>query len=320
MQVSIIVPTRNRCSLLAMTLRCALRQRDVEVEIIVVDEASTDQTPAVISAMADRRIRVLRHDTPRGVSAARNHGVAEARGEWVAFLDDDDLWAPDKLSCQLASAQATGRDWVYAGCVNVNERLEVIHGRPPLPPAMVVDALPRSNVIPAGASNVVVRRAMLLGAGPFDPRLYNTEDWEMWIRLSRQGPPAWVCRPLVGYRMHASSSSLNVSEIKRGVRLIQQLHATTADWGGFYWWIAQLCVRRSQRAEALRYYALAMLRGRSREVTSDLATLAGGALNRCIGRRAAVPHRRADAVWEDQALAWIRELRALQSCAMGLSQ
>src|SRR4029453_7953121 len=101
MDVSVVVPTRNRSALLARTLQSVLRQQDVEFEVIVVDEASTDETPAVLSALGNQRVRVIRHDSPRGLSAARNNGAAGASGEWLAFIDDDDLWAPDRLARQL---------------------------------------------------------------------------------------------------------------------------------------------------------------------------------------------------------------------------
>ena len=113
MEVSVIVPTRNRSALLAMTLRSVLRQRDVDLEVIVVDDASTDDTPRVLAALTDTRVRVIRHAMPSGVAAARNHAAAETQADWLAFIDDDDLWAPEKLLCQLQAAQQLGRDWAY---------------------------------------------------------------------------------------------------------------------------------------------------------------------------------------------------------------
>lgn len=104
MDVSIVIPTRNRAVFLSHALKSALRQRDVTFEVIVVDEASTDQTPTLLAAVDDRRVRVIRHDVVRGLPAARNHGADAARGDWLAFLDDDDLWAPDKLLRQLEAA------------------------------------------------------------------------------------------------------------------------------------------------------------------------------------------------------------------------
>src|SRR5262245_24951865 len=158
MDVSVVVPTRNRRYLLAKTLRSALQQQGVASEIIVVDDASTDETPAFLAGLTDEGVRVVRHDSPRGLSAARNHGASEARGEWVAFLDDDDLWAPDKLRRQIDAAREAAREWAYAGAVNLDGN-RIVLGHPPLPPEQAVTALFRYNPIPGGGSNVIIKRS-----------------------------------------------------------------------------------------------------------------------------------------------------------------
>src|ERR1044071_9490294 len=169
MQVTIVIPTRNRRALLAMTLRSVLRQQRVDLEVIVVDEASSDDTASTLAAVTYTRLRIIRHDTPHGLSAARNHGAYEARGHWLTFVDDDDLWAPDKVVCQIEAAEAAGRDWVYTGSVNI-EGWRIVHSRPPLAPEDTVAALPRFNAIPGGGSNVMWRRSMWMRVGPFDTR------------------------------------------------------------------------------------------------------------------------------------------------------
>ena len=305
-RVSVVVPTRNRSRLLAVTLRGVLRQTGVDLEVIVVDEASTDDTPALLAGLGDPRVRTVRHETPRGVSTARNRGAAEARGDWVAFTDDDDLWAPDKLARQLHAAKATGRDWSYTGSVNIGEGFGGVHGRPPPPPEEVVAALPHYNAIPGGGSNVVVRREALRRAGPFDTRLRNTEDWELWIRLAKAGPPAWACSPLLAYRVHASNSSLDIAEILRGARLIEELHRTTADWGRLHRWLAESCLRTGQRRAALSQFACAALHGQARAVAGDLMLIA----RRRLRRRSPVPGPagHSDPTWIQQAATWLREL------------
>ena len=295
-----------------MTLRSVLGQRGVSVEVIVVDEASTDDTPAVLAALADGRVRVVRHDTPHGVASARNRGAAEARGEWLAFVDDDDLWAPDKLTRQLQAAAMAGRDWAYAGSVSITDRGRIVYGRPPLPPEEVAAALRRHNSIPGGGSNVIMRRATWVRVGPFDTRLRNTEDWEMWIRLAQHGLPAWVCSPLVGYRVHDSNASLDIAEIVRGTRLIEALHHTTADWGTLHRWLAESCLRRSQRREAIGQFARAAVRGQLPGVISDL----GAILRRRAARR--VPWLWAERTiscdpWIAAAEEWLRDYEDVRS-------
>jgi hypothetical protein len=307
MDVSVIVPTRNRSALLAMTLRSVLRQQGVDLEVIVVDEGSTDDTLAVLAALGDERVRVIHHDTPRGVATARNHGAGEAQGDWLAFVDDDDLWAPDKLVRQLQAAEGARRDWAYAGAVIIVEDCRIVHGRPPLSPEEVVAALPRYDAIPGGGSNVVLTRTMWRRAGPFDSRLRNTEDWEMWIRLAKLGLPACVSSPLVARRLHPSNSSLDLAELVRGTRLIESLHHTTADWGRLHRWMAESCLRNGQRWAALGHFARAAALGEARVVSSDLGTLLRRRVLRV--RRPEGEKKPPSDAWIELASAWLREFR-----------
>src|SRR6266540_60278 len=183
--VSVVIPTRGRTRLLASTLGTVLWQRDVDFEVVVVDDGSSDDTGEVVAGLGDTRVRLVRHPTAQGVSAARNRGIAEARGAWVAFLDDDDLWAPDKLARQLQAARGTGRAWAYAGAVKIDTNQRLIGGTPPAPPEQVAARLARWNPVPGGCSNVIISRAVLLAAGPFDHQLVNLADWDLWIRVAR---------------------------------------------------------------------------------------------------------------------------------------
>jgi len=98
--VSVIIPTRDRWQLLLRSAGCALGQAGVALEVVIVDDGSITECPD-LKVLRDRRVRMVRHTTSRGVSAARNTGMEVARGRWLAWLDDDDLWAPDKLAVQL---------------------------------------------------------------------------------------------------------------------------------------------------------------------------------------------------------------------------
>ena len=200
MDVSVVIPTRDRPDLLALTLRSALWQEDVSMEVLVVDDGVRPDTRTVTTQLGAERVRLLRNAGPPGVSGARNSGIAAARGRWIAFLDDDDLWAPGKLSSQLTAADEASAGWVYAGDVTVDETLRVRDGAPPPSPEAVVAELRHHNAVPAGASNVVVRRDLLATVGRFDPQLRTSEDWDLWLRLARTGLPACVQRPLVALR------------------------------------------------------------------------------------------------------------------------
>jgi glycosyltransferase involved in cell wall biosynthesis len=307
--VSVVVPTHNRSQLLALTLGSVLRQREVDLEVIVVDDGSSDDTADVVAGLGDARIRVVRHDTPQGVAAARNRGIAEAAGRWVAFLDDDDLWAPDKLARQLQAAHQSGRDWVYTGAVVIDDALEVLGGAPPEPPERVRELLLRYDAVPGGGSNVLVRRDTLASAGPFDTRLRNTEDWEMWIRLAKLGAPAWVCGPLVAKRAHVQNSSLDTREILAGTALIERLHGTRADRGATYRWLAETSLRAGRRGAALRYLATAAVRGQGRDVAADLRVILRRRVRRHLRRsRRSEPAAYRYPLWVAEAKAWLEPL------------
>jgi glycosyltransferase involved in cell wall biosynthesis len=307
MKVSVVIPTHDRRAWLELTLRSVLRQHHDALEVIVVDDGSTDDTAETLAVLSDPRVRVIRHDTPRGVGASRNDGAARAKGEWIAFVDDDDLWAPDKLARQLEAANATGGAWVYAGSVQVDEHSRIVGGQPPPPPEAVARLITRYNVIPGGCSNVIVRRDAFERAGPFDLRLRNTEDWEMWIRLNEHGPPAWVPRPLVGYRVHGGQASLDVAAILEGVSIIERRHGTRVDRGVIHRWIAEVCLRNGYRRRAVTHMVMAALHGQAVSVAGDAATIVRRRLH--LDRASAEPQPRRRE-WIEEARAWVDELRA----------
>lgn len=215
--VTVVVPTKDRPALLEVTLATILGQRGLACEVVVVDDGSVDPRTATHLATAEARgVRVVRHQRSRGACAARNAGAAVARGAWLAFCDDDDVWAPGKLAGQLAAAGDAG--WVYAGAVDVDERNRVIDGSLPPSPDRVRRDLDRVNPVPAGASNVVVRRSLFDAAGGFDEGLAHVGDWDLWRRLAVIGEPACVPRPLVGYRQHGGNDNRRVRSILRELR------------------------------------------------------------------------------------------------------
>jgi len=106
--VSVVIPTRDRWELLPRAVRSVLAQEHAELHVVVVDDGSVSPAPRD-GVFADPRVQVVRRKRSGGVAAARNAGLERARGGWVAFLDDDDIWAPAKLAAQLAAARAVGR-------------------------------------------------------------------------------------------------------------------------------------------------------------------------------------------------------------------
>ena len=313
--VSVVIPTHNRRGLLGMTLASVRAQREVQFEVVIVDDGSTDRTPRFLGEIQDQRVRVLRNERPRGVSAARNRGIAAACGDWIAFCDDDDLWAPDKLSSQLAAARDQARLWVYTGSVNINIRNEVVAGRPPPSPDEVINLIGENNVIPGGCSSVAVHRALVERTGGFDEGLSAMADWDLWLRLSRNGLPAAVLRPLVGYRVHDANLSLDRERMEREFKEMKRRHPS-ADPGNFYRYLGWWCMRAGRRREAI---SLLLKAGRARssnypwrEVISDLTQVAltvaetKGIRLRHRTRKAARPTHDD---WLAEGARWIGEVR-----------
>jgi glycosyltransferase involved in cell wall biosynthesis len=316
MDVSVVVPTRNRSALLAMTLRSALAQQQVDFEIIVVDEASTDDTPAVIAGLGDPRIRVIRHSRAQGVSAARNQGVSEARAEWIAFLDDDDLWAPTKLALQLRAARQSGAAWVYVGHVNINVHYRVTGGEPPLAPPELIDQLPAHNVVPGGCSGVMASKNALQRAGLFDVEFQPLADWDLWLRLAHGGLPGWVPQPLVAYRLHGEQMSLDASRVETEFWRLAG-HNPEANPAIFYRYLGWWALRVKDHRAALRHFMRAWRQRRppspSLTLAADLVTVARDLVEHRLRMRLPDMRRtrqtaREHASWRDAGQAWVDAL------------
>ena len=305
-EVSVVVPTRDRRELLSQTLGTVLRQRSIDLEAIVIDEGSSDGTRDSVTGLEDPRVRYFRNELPTGVSSARNRGIEEARGEWVAFVDDDDLWAPDKLAEQLVAARRADRPWAYAGAVKVDEGERLVGGRPPPHPEEVVERLPRWNAVPGGCSGVLAARSLLRRTGGFDPALVNLADWDLWIRFAREAPPACAPRPLVGYRWHAGNASMDTELILREAHVIESRYNVPLDWGAIHHYLAHLNVRAGVSTKALRHFMWAFLRG-ERSSARDVAWL----IRRRMRAGASEEVRAEPSIveWRAQAKEWLAAVR-----------
>jgi glycosyltransferase involved in cell wall biosynthesis len=311
--ISVVVPTRNRARLVLTAVRSVLAQRDADFEVVVVDDASIDDTVKLLTDLDSPSMRVVCHAHPQRVSVARNRGIAEARGTWVAFLDDDDVWAPNKLSLQLAEAERTRRRWAFTGAVTVDAQLRAVAAESPNSPEQVVTDLARYNAVPVGASNVAVRADVLAATGGFDPGLRHMADWDLWIRLALTGLPATVDRPLVGYRLHAGNatndSAFDSGEVLAELATIETRHRIRADRAAVERWIGAACLRAGQRRAAMRAYGRAVRAGD----VSSAARLLGALVHPQVGRRLSYrpwQHRGEDAERLAEAQAWLDGLIA----------
>lgn len=270
--VSVVIPTKNRWSLASRTaLPSALSQEGIEYEVVIVDDGSTDETALGLAELVirDPRIRVLRHDESRGVAAARNTGIAAARAPWLAFLDDDDIWSPRKLTLQLGAARRTGADWGYAGAVAVSDAGQLLY-QYYLPDPACIDAQLRSAaVVPAGASNVVARTDVVRRAGGFDEGFSMLADWDLWIRLAETSVPVALHEVLVAVLFHPHSGHAVTDQSAELERLIDKYAARTppvlldVDVLGHARWVASEHSRAGRHLRAAWLYARDAWRYRS---------------------------------------------------------
>jgi GT2 family glycosyltransferase len=261
--VSVVIPTRDRWELLArMGLAAALVQEAVDLEVVLVDDGSSAPPPQGLPGLDDPRVRVVRHPTSRGVPAARNTGIAEARGTWLAFLDDDDAWSPHKLEKQLERARASSARFVYSGVVSVDGSGRVLHGYPvPAPESVALELLARC-VIPAGSSNVLVEAELVRSLGGFDEGLPHLCDWDLWIRLARAAQAAAVPEVLVAYVEQHEAMSLvlprsafdELACLERKHRALHAEHGVGVDRVAYAHNAAWLQLRRRRHASAAAVY------------------------------------------------------------------
>jgi glycosyltransferase involved in cell wall biosynthesis len=210
MQVSVVIPTRNRPAMLGVAIDSVLAQTFTDYEIVVVingpDNPATPQTSEIATATGCRIVRIEQ----AGIAVALNAGIEAARGEWIAFLDDDDVWEPNRLEAELKIADAAAADLVFCNIVKFDETRSV--PAPPLrpPPALsIAEAMTLKNY-GGGCSPAMARRAAILDVGAFDETL-NSPDWDLWMRLAWRYRVAFDDAYLVKVREHPENSSNRMS-------------------------------------------------------------------------------------------------------------
>lgn len=205
-QISVVIPAYNCDRYLGVAIDSALAQTQCQVEVIVIDDGSTDQTAQVLKQYGNQ-IRALAQANG-GVAVARNHGIALAQGDWIAFLDADDYFLPGKLAAQLAVAAANPRlGIVHSGWQRISAKGDLITIVEPwhqVPQLTLESWLRWKPVLP---SAMLFRRDWLEKAGGFDPQFPPAEDTELVLRLAAMGCEAeWLRQVTVSYRQHADSA------------------------------------------------------------------------------------------------------------------
>lgn len=205
--VSIIMPCHNAATHLPTSIGSVLVQTFKDWELIAVDDGSTDTTLDWLHAQTDQRIHV-HSQTNQGVSAARNAGLANARGRYVAFLDADDTWAPHFLDKMLDALQAKP-EAVLAYCGWQNLGLPGKRSEPFVPPDYETPT--KAEILFAGCRwpihAALAKREAVLTAGGFDTRLSNAEDYALWLRIATAAPIVRVPEALVFYHFHSGEQA-----------------------------------------------------------------------------------------------------------------
>ena len=216
--VSVIVPTYNQARYLREAVDSALAQTAPPLEVIVVDDGSTDATPEILEAYG-ARIRRIRQPN-QGVAAARNAGVAGARGECVAFLDSDDVWNPRKLERQVARFEADrGLGMIHCGVEHFDDRGAVtstsLTGKEGW---LATDILRFDGEIIAGpGSSILVPRPVVEQVGGFDPRVQPSDDWDFCYRVATRYRIGFVPEVLVRYRHQGRGIHLDIPRMEAGM-------------------------------------------------------------------------------------------------------
>jgi glycosyltransferase involved in cell wall biosynthesis len=217
-KVSVVIPTCNRVSLLRRAIASVIGQTFQDFEIIVADDASADGTAEMIRGLSDARIKHFRHDENRGVAVARNTAIAHARGEYIAFLDDDDEWLPQKLHRQVELMERLG-DTIGAICCGNYEvdtsTNRIIAEMKPFLRGHVFEKLFTRGLFNR-TSTVVVRAKCFERVGVFDPSFQYGEDFDMWLRLAQEYDFDYVAAPLAKVYLQPNGLTQNFQAIISG--------------------------------------------------------------------------------------------------------
>lgn len=196
--VSVIIPTKNRAALLKRAIQSVLSQTIQNFEIIVIDDASTDETPQLLASF--RKVIVITNTFSVGGSRSRNLGINKSKGKWIAFLDDDDVWRPEKLAMQLRMFDTHPDALACTSGYRVNYPMGI--KRKVFPPAQITLATLLETNSLGGASVCICKTSILKEIGGFDDNLMSAQDWDLWVKLCMRGQILVMPALLVDYFVH----------------------------------------------------------------------------------------------------------------------
>ena len=229
-QITVVIPAYNSMQYLPATLESVFQQTFVDFEIVVVNDGSTDNTQEYVSSLTDSRLKIVFQEN-KGLAAARNIGIAHARGEYIAFLDADDLWESTKLEKQLRILDNNPEvGVVYTWVAYVNERGKktgrIFKDRAE---GQIWKELTIFNIVRCG-SVPMVRKVCFETCGTFDCNLNSAvEDWDMWLRIANKYHFKAIKEPLVYYRQHETSCSKNWQAMSKSFHLAIEKNFVSVD-------------------------------------------------------------------------------------------
>ncbi|RLC39556.1 MAG: glycosyl transferase [Candidatus Nealsonbacteria bacterium] len=216
--VSVIIPTYNRAHLIGRAIQSVLDQTYQDFEIIVVDDASTDNTKEVVKSFGDKRIKYLRLRENSGSSAApKNTAIKITKGKYIALLDSDDEWLPEKLEKQIQLFKnSKKKNLGFVGCnvLVVDEQTNKRYEYKTPKYKNVFQRLLENDFI-WSSSSVMVKKSVIDNVGLFDESLKNANDWEMWIRIAQKYDFDFVDEPLFKYYWHGGNITRTAGNLKK---------------------------------------------------------------------------------------------------------
>ena len=224
--VSIIIPTYNRAHLIGRAIETALGQAYQNIEIIVIDDASSDETSKEMDKLKDERIKYIRHINNKGPAAARTTGIRAARGTYIAFLDSDDEWLPEKLEKQIKIMEGTSPEVgvIYTGCRRIMKGKEyyIPNSKIRKKEGYIFNTVLRFYMI--YMSSVVIKSDVFRSVGLFDEGLPAIAEWDLWIRISKQYLFKYINEQLVISYYTSKSMSTDRRNSCRAAEIILRKH------------------------------------------------------------------------------------------------
>jgi glycosyltransferase involved in cell wall biosynthesis len=213
--ISVVIPVYNGEKTIQQTINSVLNQTFKDWELIIIDDGSQDSTVKIIREIEDSRIRIFSYDNG-GLALSRNRGIDHAEGEYITFLDADDLWTPDKLEAQFQALQENPEAMVaYSWTDYIDESSQFLHsGRHITINGNIYQHLLVNNFLENG-SNPLIRKQALNQVGEFDTSLKAGEDWDMWLRLAAHYQFVAVPLPQILYRVSTGSMSSQIKNQER---------------------------------------------------------------------------------------------------------